>query len=549
VSKRAELVLALSIGLLVIAIRAPLMDLPLERDEGGYAYIAWRMTLGETPYLDWFDQKPPGIFAVYRVALSLADDTVVAIRALAAVFSAASSIALFYLVRALLGAGVGLMSALLLAFLSADPMIQGSIANTELFMLPGIVVAAWLVLRAIDSEKTPIAVSLAAGVSIGLAIAFKQVAVLNVPFFLLVFGLRVNGPDRWRRFAAFTGWMGIGVALVWGPILAWLQLRGALGAAVGATFLHNLSYAGALPLARRLELLVSYGTPLLPSQGVAWALAALGLIGLACRRGRFPALFLAGWAIVSAAGVSASGHYFPHYFQQLLPVIAALAGAAIWTGRGGRKPSRWRVAVIGCLALGPLVLTALPFWTVSPATAIRWIYPHNSFADMPAIASEIESISESDDSVFLFATEPELLFYARRTSATRYIYLFPLFGPFPDARERQQGVIDEISSARPSVMVWLPNRMFFSEGAPQLLTSWFRRFSARNYRIHAYRITAEDGGMELLRVPEGQDPNTVLRGRRPTATIFVRKNAARDLNEADLDGGRLDVDSVWAESG
>jgi hypothetical protein len=315
--------------------------------------------------------------------------------------------------------------------------------------------------------------------------------------------------------------------------MAWLQLRGALGAAVGATFLHNLSYAGALPLARRLELLVSYGTPLLPSQGAAWALAAVGLIGLACRRERFPALFLAGWAIVSAAGVSASGHYFPHYFQQLLPVIAALAGAAIWTGRGGSKLSRWRAALIGCLALGPLVLTALPFWTVSPATAIRWIYPHNSFADMPAIAREIESITDGDDSVFLFGTEPELLFYARRTSATRYIYLFPLFGSFPDARERQQGVIDEVSSARPSVMVWLPNRMFFNEGAPQLLTNWFRRFSARNYRIHAFRISAEDGAMELLRVPEGLDPNAVLRGRRPTATIFVRKDAARDFREAD----------------
>jgi 4-amino-4-deoxy-L-arabinose transferase-like glycosyltransferase len=372
VSKRAEVVLALSIGLFVIAIRAPLMDLPLERDEGGYAYIAWRMTFGETPYLDWFDQKPPGIFAVYRLALSLADDAVVAIRALAAVFSAASSIALFYLVRALLGIGAGLMSALLLAFLLADPMIQGSIANTELFMLPGIIIATLLVLRAIDSEKTPIAASLAAGLSIGIAIAFKQVAVLNVPFFLLIFGLRVRGPDRWRRLAAFSAWMGVGVALVWGPILAWLQLRGALGAAVGATFLHNLSYAGALSLSRRLELLVSYGTPLLPSQGVAWALAALGLIGLARRRDRFPALFLAGWAIVSAAGVSASGHYFPHYFQQLLPAIAALAGAAILTGRGSREPPRWRVAVIGCLALGPLVLTAFSFWTLRPAAAI-WV--------------------------------------------------------------------------------------------------------------------------------------------------------------------------------
>ncbi|MCH8891318.1 MAG: hypothetical protein IH827_09625, partial [Myxococcales bacterium] len=209
------------------------------------------------------------------------------------------------------------------------------------------------------------------------------------------------------------------------------------------------------------------------------------------------------------------------------------AGAAILAGRGSREPSRWRVALIGCLALAPLVLTAFSFWTLSPAAAIRGIYPHNSFEDMPAIASEIESITNPDDSVFVFGTEPELLFYARRASATRYIYLFPLFGRFPDARERQQGVIDEISSARPSVMVWLPNLMFFREGVPQLLTNWFRRLSARAYRIHAFRIKLEGGGMELLRVPKGMDPNAVLRGRKPTATIFVRNDAARDFHGMD----------------
>ncbi len=170
---------------------------------------------------------------------------------------------------------------------------------------------------------------------------------------------------------------------------------------------------------------------------------------------------------------------------------------------------------------------------MSPAAAIRGIYPYNSFEDMPAIASEIESITESEDSVFVFGTEPELLFYARRNSATRYIYLFPLFGRFPDARERQQGVIDEILSARPSAMVWLPNLMLFKEGVPQLLTNWFRRFSAREYRIHAFRIKRKGGGMELLRVPEGRDPNVVLRGRKPTATIFVRNDAARDFHEID----------------
>jgi 4-amino-4-deoxy-L-arabinose transferase-like glycosyltransferase len=533
VSRRAEFALALSIGLLVVAIRAPLMDLPLERDEGGYAYIAWRMTFGETPYLDWFDQKPPGIFAVYRVAISLADDAVVAVRALAAVFSATASIALFYLVRALLGTCAGWMAALLLAFLSADPMIHGSIANTELFMLPGIVIATLLVLRATDAAKTPIATSVAAGLSIGIAIAFKQVAVLNLPFFLLAFGLRVRGTNRWRRLGGFAAWLGVGVAAVWGPILAWLQLRGALAAAIDATILHNLAYAGALGGSRRLELLMAYGGPLLRSQAVTWALAALGGVLLACRRDRFAALFLGGWALANAVGVSVGGHYFPHYFQQLLPAVAALAAAAVCGGRAGVDPPRWRVGAVGCLALAPLVLTALSFWTLSPAAAIQRIYPYNAFGSMPMIASEIESITAADDAVFLFGTEPEILYYARRTSATRYIYLFPLFGRFPDARERQQAVIDEVSSARPPVMLWLPNRMFFEQRAPRLITDWFRRFSAREYRVHAFRVSKEDGGMELLRVPAGVDPNAVLRGRKPSATIFVRNGAGRETHGID----------------
>ena len=65
---RAEIGLACAIGLAVVALRTPLMDLPLERDEGDYAYAAWRMTFGEWPYVDVFNQKPPGVFFAYRAA-------------------------------------------------------------------------------------------------------------------------------------------------------------------------------------------------------------------------------------------------------------------------------------------------------------------------------------------------------------------------------------------------------------------------------------------------------------------------------------------------
>ncbi|MBM4047935.1 MAG: hypothetical protein FJ279_22775, partial [Planctomycetes bacterium] len=50
-------VVALAIGL-TLAIRAPFFRVPLERDEGEYAYIAWLMDQGGLPYRDAVNQKP-----------------------------------------------------------------------------------------------------------------------------------------------------------------------------------------------------------------------------------------------------------------------------------------------------------------------------------------------------------------------------------------------------------------------------------------------------------------------------------------------------------
>src|SRR5579864_6991364 len=62
----AGLALVFSLALLL---RWPIAAIPLERDEGEYAYIAQRWLLGEVPYRASFDQKPPAVFAAYAVIL------------------------------------------------------------------------------------------------------------------------------------------------------------------------------------------------------------------------------------------------------------------------------------------------------------------------------------------------------------------------------------------------------------------------------------------------------------------------------------------------
>src|SRR5947208_2067272 len=121
--------------LIVSAVRAPLLSIPFERDEGEYAYIAWRLGYDELPYRDWVDQKPPAVFYVYRFALSLPLEPIRAVHLVGLLFSAASVCAFFVLARRLVDACWAWMAAALLALLSADPLVQGAAANTELFML------------------------------------------------------------------------------------------------------------------------------------------------------------------------------------------------------------------------------------------------------------------------------------------------------------------------------------------------------------------------------------------------------------------------------
>ena len=54
---------------LIILLRYNNMNMPLERDEGEYAYGAWLLLSGKGfPYMDTFLQKPPLIIVMYLLA-------------------------------------------------------------------------------------------------------------------------------------------------------------------------------------------------------------------------------------------------------------------------------------------------------------------------------------------------------------------------------------------------------------------------------------------------------------------------------------------------
>lgn len=491
----AWLVLA---ALAFVALRAPALSMPLERDEGEYAYIAWRMLEGDVPYRDGFDQKPPGVFAAYAVALAGFGGSVEGIRLLAGAWSAVTALLLFLLVRRLAGALAGAGAALAFAAVSADPRVSGLAANTEVFLLLPLVASLLTLLRALEGGRARW--WLATGALLALAGTFKQVAATQALFVALVAGLAPTGEGRsgavWRRF----GWLAAGGLAVVVPVVAAFAVAGAARDLADAVVLHNLAYAQRRSFGEGLHNLAGALAGQAPSFAVLWALALAGLWRPG-RHGRRAALLLGGWLVASLAGVAVGWQFRPHYFIQALPALAAWAGlgAAGWVQAVAvRRPALagGLAATLGiALAAAPALANRDVLAAGSPDAVARRVYGLNPFPEAREIARHIAAHSTPDETVYVVGSEPEIPFYARRRSATRYIIFYPLTGDYADAAARQAELLAEVRAARPRYVVWVnvPTSLLVSEESERGVFAGSEELLRRGHRLELLARPAPDG--------------------------------------------------------
>ena len=512
-SARQTILVVVGLILIAAAVRIPLLGIPLERDEGEYAYIAWRLGHNELPYRDWVDQKPPAVFWTYRAALALPLDPIRAVHLAALLFSAASSCALFFLALRFMNRFWGFMAASLFTLLSADPFAQGTAANTEVFMLLPLVLSQIALLKAADNPRN-VLLMIVCGALTGIAIAFKQVAALNWFLLIALYPIFAAAEKRWRNSLAFAAWSIAGVVAVAGFVAVYFWIHHGLTELVDNVFTHNLEYIGAMTWSDRLQFCSETLTRLARTEVLAWIFSAAGLIALiVAGKGKWFA-FLAGWLITSTIGVSASGYFFPHYFQQLLPPLALISvfGALLLSELRPWRTS-WIPGALFSLLFALLPLKTLwPFWfSYTPADAVRAIYPGNFFAEMPEFAARIAQVTSSEQRVFVFGAEPELLFYAQRVSATRYIFLFPLYGPYRNAREKQIAAADEIQRATPAAAVYVPNDLFFNPGSDQYFTDWTLSYLEQNFYPDTWLIKQSATTAQIVRAePNSSAPEQFL---------------------------------------
>jgi 4-amino-4-deoxy-L-arabinose transferase-like glycosyltransferase len=491
----------LAVFVLALALRYPVADVPFERDEGEYAYVAQRWLLGEVPYKANFDQKPPAVFVAYAAFLRLFGESPSAVHWGAQLYTLGTLALVVVLGRKLFDLTTGVVAGAVCAVMLVSPCVDGNAANTELFMLLPLAAGALATLRA--TERDSAAWAAVAGVLGGAALLCKQVALPHVVLFLgwVVWRSR----RRWRLAAALA----LGCVAV--PLLA-----SAAFAAAGAgrefydcTLGYNLAYASRLtPSAYRARLALALGglaPPFWPALAAAFFWLGPVLFGLMWPAGRSrggPTLFVLGWLLAALAGASAGGQFFAHYFLPALPPLALLAGASL--ARLGHPPGARR-------ALPYLLATAFAAYAVwlspwyflsadSTAKPQRIYGPGNIFGQSPALARFVAERTRPDEPLFILGSEPQIYFYSRRRCAGRYMFVYPLLTPFADAPDRQREALDDLRRAEPPLViaVFLVNSTKTFTGTPPDLFDGTKEMLDRSYRVVALVRQGEAGPGELV---------------------------------------------------
>jgi hypothetical protein len=513
--------------LVTAAVRLPFLSLPLERDEGEYAYVAWRQGFGELPYRDWVDQKPPGIFWIYRAALCLPLAPAAAIHLAGLLWSAGSAIALWLVARRLTDPFWALLAAVLFALLSADPYLQGTAANTEIFMVLPLTLSLLAFFRAADSDPWPVAWMVLCGALSATGTVFKQVCAPNWLFLAAAFPFFTSATNRRAATLRFAAWSAAGACAVWGLIALYFAARGGLAPMVHDVLLHNLAYVQGLSAGLRWQLFLGASERLWHAQTLVWAFALAGLAALWTMGRKRWLLLVAGWILASLIGICASGYFFPHYFQQILPVLslaAAVGGAGLCRGRFWKNaPARTRTIVLSaCLIVPPALTLSFFCFRCSPEQVVRTVYPKSSFAEMPELGRRLAQATRPEDRVFVFGSEPELLFYARRVSASRYIFLNPLYGPYKQAAAEQEKTIDEILRAQPAAIVYFQRGLVFLAGSDHTLTRWTRSYLGQGFVPDSVIVANDQAGSgAVLPIANGQPP-ALSPDQQIVATLFLR---------------------------
>lgn len=535
--RREHLTLWLAIALVIAAssiIRLRLLDVPLERDEGEYAYMAQRLLHGVPPYVSAYSMKLPGIYAAYALSMLVLGQSIQGVHLGLVLANAITTLLMLILGRRLLGAYGGIVAGAAFAFLSLGKPVLGLTANAEHFVLLPLVAGLIQVLRGLEARSNRLLFS--SGLLFGCALLIKQHGGFFIPFGALAIVLhsicaqRIPTTTLIKRVLVFIGASAI-------PLL----LTGAVYLGLGGfqklwfwTVVFPRSYVTTATLASGLQHFITAFETLITWGPLLWLFAGFGVAVLFLERRMYLRMFVLALLVFSFASVTPGLFFRGHYFLLCLPAISLLAGCGMDCCR--RALMRLSLvrgqgsAVSAAIAVVVFSHSIIPerglLFQMSPnavGTALYFPDPF-SFAACISVADYIKQHSGKAAKVAVIGSEPQIYFYLNRPAPTEFIYLYYLTERHRFTEQLRNEFTGELEAAAPQYLVYSPSwtSELVSEEARVKLVEWYQHFVHSQYRIIG---VVEMGSADRTEYVWGKDAENHKPWARLRMLIYEKKSA------------------------
>jgi Dolichyl-phosphate-mannose-protein mannosyltransferase len=471
----------------VVSIRIHLLAIPLERDEGEYAYAGQLMLQGIPPYQLAYNMKFPGVYAAYALIMWIFGQSSTGIHVGLLIVNIATIVIVFLIARRLTGLAAGIAAAASYAILSASASVLGLAAHATHFVMLPILLGALVLLKPVLTKK----MVFVSGILFGAGLLMKQPAI-----FFICFGAVYLLFRDWRAKLTFSQTL-LRIALfATGSVLPlavtafWLWRAGVLAKFWFWTVAYAREYASVISISQGSRIFSEQIGTVIGLGWLLWALAALGVaVSFLDKAMRKSAFFILTFMAFSGLALSSGFLFRRHYFVFVLPAICLLVGVATATASSFcsrlARPLLFLPLAIFVVCSRVALSGQLPLLSQSPSDVVRMIYGPNPFSEAVRVAEYLREHTDPNDTIAILGSEPEIYFYAHRHSATGYIYTYPLMEPQRYAVQMQREMMREIEAARPKYLVfisvttsWLKHPNSKTE-----IFEWFDKYSAADFQL------------------------------------------------------------------
>jgi len=432
--------------------------MPLDRDEGGWAYAGWLLLNGNPPFTYFYDTKMPGIYYIYAFIMMIFGQTTTGIRT-GVLLTVLINMFLVYKVFTKISGDSDDRKLLCSAFYGLLTLDRGTLSLSGYsthFILTFVMLSLIFLFDALKNGKK--IMFFMSGLFMGLAFLTKQPAIFFVLFFLIyIIIIDLINHVRVKDILIKVVFYFTGATSVFLFVCLIMKINGAFDRFWFMTVIYAFKHGNVISISQ-IHGYINYFLKVTSVffkitfvLYVLWLFLIVFFIKEQDKKIFHIILFL------SSAAFCASGFYFTQHYFIIFALPASLAFSEDFNFKGGKAGlilDKIKYTIFVFLLILLIITQFDVLFQLSPSKVSRKIFLANPFPESEEVAKFIKNNTKETDKIAIFGSEPQILFHARRISATGYVYFNQLMEENEISQKMQQEAIKEIEDAKPEYMVF-----------------------------------------------------------------------------------------------